>query len=413
MFNGLIRHLDSGIISKKYASKVIDTLISGAFLGEKGRDEACAEYERKHGIRPPALVAISPTKMCNLNCIGCYASSTAESTEKLEWDILEKLVQQLHDMGMRFFVISGGEPLMYKSQGHSILDLPRKFNDSFFLMYTNGTLITDQIAQQMEDLGNITPAISTEGFEKETDERRGKGIQRRLLEAMAILRNHGVMFGVSVTSTKQNIEVLLSDKFYDFYFKDQGATYMWMFQYMPIGRKFTTDLMLDPEQRLALFKKWQQQINDKRYFVADFWNSGVLCSGCISCSREGGYFYIDWNGNIMPCVFIPYYQDNVKDLFKKGKRIEEALFSDLFTKGREWQMKYFNNKGKVGNMLMPCLMRDHHKDIMGILKGIKNLKPEDECAKQALASKDYHKKLIEFDERLEKIMEPVWKKEYE
>jgi hypothetical protein len=33
---------------------------------------------------------------------------------------------------------------------------------------------------------------------------------------------------------------------------------MWIFQYMPIGRNFTTELMLTPEQRFALFKKWRE-----------------------------------------------------------------------------------------------------------------------------------------------------------
>lgn len=412
MLHCFVRNIDKGYISKDYARKLIDTLIKGAFLAGSGRKEATIAYRDKYGINPPALVAISPTQQCNLECTGCYASSTSTSCTKLEYHTVQKIVRELHDeMGMRFFVISGGEPLLYNSEGHTIFDLFKEFSDSFFQIYTNGTLLTDEVAKKMAELGNVTPAISVEGYEKETDERRGSGVYKKILEAFENLKRNGVMFGVSVTSTQKNIDVLLTDKFYDYFFKDKGASYMWMFQYMPIGREFTMDLMLKPKQRFELFKQWKKVMTKKRYWVADFWNSGLLSSGCLSCAREGGYFYIDWNGNIMPCVFIPYYQDNVHDLFKKGKKIQDALFTDLFVKGRSWQTHHFAKDGKVQNLLMPCFIRDHHKDFLKTMDGVK-LTPEDASAKAALSSEKYHKDLMAFDEELAKLTDSYWEKEY-
>jgi len=263
----------------------------------------------------------------------------------------------------------------------------------------------------MAELGNITPAISVEGFEKETDARRGKGIHKQILKAMENLRKNGVLFGVSVTATRNNTNTLLTDEFYNFYFEELGATYMWMFQYMPIGRKFTTELMVTPEQRFELFKKWKQVLSKKEWFVADFWNSGILSDGCISCGKSGGYFYIDWNGNIMPCVFVPYYKHNVKQLFAENKKIVDALFSDFFVKGRKWQSKYFNQNGKLGNMLRPCFIRDHHKTFLDIARET-NVMPQDEAAKEAMNDEEYHKELIKFDEKLKKIEDPYWDNVY-
>ena len=341
MYLSVLKNLNRGIISKKAAKRLIETLVEQVFFQDKCRKSAIMSFEKKYGLKPPLFITLSPTKRCNLHCIGCYASSTAEAAETLDWTTVDKIMTELHDeMGMRFFVISGGEPLMYKSDEKTILDLPKKWKDCFFLMYTNGTLITNSVAKEMAELGNITPAISVEGFEKETDNRRGKGIHKQILKAMENLRNNGVLFGVSVTATRNNTNILLTDEFYNFYFEELGATYMWMFQYMPIGRKFTTELMVTPEQRFQLFKKWKQILSEKEWFVADFWNSAILSDGCISCGRQGGYFYIDWNGNIMPCVFVPYYKHNVKQLFFEGKKIADALFSDFFVKGREWQSKY-------------------------------------------------------------------------
>ena len=44
-------------------------------------------------------------------------------------------------------------------------------------MYTNGTLIDEKMAQRMAEVGNITPAISVEGFEKKTDERGRRNVK--------------------------------------------------------------------------------------------------------------------------------------------------------------------------------------------------------------------------------------------
>lgn len=166
MLKCLLRNLDKGIISKDVAKKIVDTLVGSAMINCEERNAAIARYKEKYNEEPPAFITLSPTKRCNLTCEGCYASSESMCSEQLEWDVVDKLMTELHDeLGMRFYTISGGEPLMYESQGHKILDLARKWKDSYFLMYTNGTLITPEIAQEMAELGNITPAISVEGFE--------------------------------------------------------------------------------------------------------------------------------------------------------------------------------------------------------------------------------------------------------
>ena len=113
----------------------------------------------------------------------------------------------------------------------------------------------------------------------------------------------------------------------------------------------------------------------------------------------------------MPCVFIPYYKHNVKDLFKEGKKIQDALFSDFFVEGRDWQSKYFNQNGKLGNMLMPCFIRDHHEEFLRIAREC-NVLPADMAAKEAMDDEGYHNALIEFDEKLKAIEEPYWEKEY-
>jgi MoaA/NifB/PqqE/SkfB family radical SAM enzyme len=56
-----------------------------------------------------------------------------------------------------------------------ILTLCRRHQDCGFMMFTNGTLIDEAFADQMLEVGNLMPAISVEGYEAETDFRRGAG----------------------------------------------------------------------------------------------------------------------------------------------------------------------------------------------------------------------------------------------
>jgi hypothetical protein len=233
------------------------------------------------------------------------------------------------------------------------------------------------------------------------------------LTAFEHLRDEGVPFGISVTATSRNIDILLGDEFYDFYFKQQGASYMWQFQLMPIGRgKDELDLMVNPQERLRLYRKWEKLLDEKKYCLADFWNSGVLARGCIAYGRSGGYAYVDWHGNITPCAFIPYYVDNIYELYRTGRTLADAMFSDFMKNGRKWQREYgLDNWKKPNNWLMPCSIRDHYEIFRNSVLP-KEAIPEDQNAREALESDEYFEVLKNYDEELQDLTENIWQNEY-
>ncbi len=416
MLQCVVRNVDKGYISKQVIKKLIEVLVVNTFYKDENEKPANAAdvFEKKYGERPPSFIVLSPTQRCNLKCVGCYASSNAKTTPTLPYDIVDRIVKENHDIfGSRFVTVSGGEPFMYRSNGKTFLDIFEKYNDTFFLVYTNGTLITKDVAKKLAELGNVTPAISVEGYEKETDERRGKGVYKKILQAFDNLKEAGVPFGISVTATSKNLDILLTDEFYELYFDKLGATYMWQFQLMPIGRgKETFDLMVKPEDRVKLYRKWEYVLSEKKYLIADFWNSGVLSDGCIAYGRlPGGYIYVDWNGNIMPCVFVPYFVDNVYDLYKNDKTIADALFSDFMKNGRKWQKDYGFTKKKPDNWLMPCSIRDHYENFKkSILTS--NAKPENKEAAEIMNDKEYYEALKKYDDELKTFTYKIWDDEY-
>ncbi|HQL65623.1 MAG TPA: radical SAM protein, partial [bacterium] len=309
----IVKRLNSQL-SPNSKKKLITNLFSNAmFEGTRKRQEI---FE-KEKWRPPFFFVLSPTMRCNLKCTGCYAAQYTKQ-DVITTEQIDKIFTEAKDLGIYFVTISGGEPF-YRED---LLDIWKKHNDMFFLVYTNGTLIDEKMAEKLADLGNVAPAISVEGFKEETDKRRGPGVYEKISNAWKYLKEKGVLFGFSATCTKYNAEIIYSDEFIDFMI-EQGALFGWYFQYIPIGRMPDTSLMASPEQRAWARDKLEHIRNTRPIILADFWNDGHLAGGCIAGGRV--YFHINSQGDIEPCVFTHFTKNNIKDT-----TIRQALQSDLF-----------------------------------------------------------------------------------
>jgi MoaA/NifB/PqqE/SkfB family radical SAM enzyme len=409
------RGLGGGRLNRTSLRGLLQNLL-GDVLARKGDQGPKQRFRARFGCSPPDLLVISPGKACNLRCTGCYANA-GPAREKLDYATVDRVIREAHDLwGMRFIVLSGGEPLAWKDAGKGVLDLAEAHPDCFFMAYTNGTLISDVVAERVARLGNFSPAISVEGLRARTDARRGAGVFDKVLDAMRRLRQHGVLFGMSLTATRENAEEILSDAMLELFFEQMGVLYAWIFHYMPIGRSFTHDLLVTPEQRLALWQRTWQVVRERRHFLADFWNGATLTSGCIAAGRPGGYLYLDWNGAVCPCVFVPYSPVNIKDAYASGKTLEDVWQEPFFAGIRAWQRDYgYREKGEAqtrrGNWLLPCPIRDHHDEFRAILDR-HEAQPADEDARAALADPAYRAGLEAYDRALAATMEPVWQRVY-
>ncbi|MFW5997033.1 MAG: radical SAM/SPASM domain-containing protein [Lentisphaeria bacterium] len=405
------RALERGTLSKSVLNRLLDVFVKNVIVTRFSNIE---EARFEHGIEPPLFVVISPTGKCNLRCAGCYAASDPSNHVNLDFNTIDRIMTEKAEMWRSHFtVISGGEPLLWEDQGYDIIDMAKRHSSDFLMMYTNATLIDEDKARRMGEAGNISPAISVEGFEKETDARRGKGTYRKIMNAMELLRKHGVPFGISATPTKENWDIITSDEFADFYFLEQGAFYCWLFQYMPMGRGRSVDLMPTPEERLEMYERTQRLQKEKRVFIADFWNNGVTSSGCISGGRRGGYFYIDWNGDITPCVFVPYAVDNINAIYERGDTINSVLESSLFKRIRKWQDAhgYARNPEDIHNWMAPCPIRDHYRFMRRALKET-GAKPITDDAEAALQDEEYYQRMKEYGDRIHELSRPIWIRDY-
>jgi hypothetical protein len=163
-----------------------------------------------------------------------------------------------------------------------------------------------------------------------------------------------------------------------------------------------------------MWKRTWEIIRKQEFFIMDFWNCGTLSSGCIAAATESGYLYIDWNGKVMPCVFVPYSAADIREYYRQGKTLDDVYELPYFRGIRNWQTDYALKKEKpeeVGNWLLPCSFRDHYA-IGRELVCRCNAQPENQDAADALTDEDYHKGMLAYDEALHKAFDPIWEKEY-
>ena len=326
--------------------KLFESLIcNAALIG----NSAIKETSKKYGVNVPWTILMDPTSACNLKCTGCWAAEYGHQMS-MDFETLDRIVTEGRELGIYMFIFSGGEPLVRKKD---IICLCEQHPDCYFLAFTNGTLIDEAFADEMLRVGNFAPAISVEGYEEETDMRRGKGTFKAVMKAMEILKRKHLLFGMSTCYHRKNVGVVGSSEYLDFMI-DKGAAFVWYFTYMPVGNDAVPDLMVTPEQRKFMYEQVRMFRKTKPIFAMDFWNDGEYVRGCIAGGRY--YFHINANGDVEPCAFIHYSTVNIKNV-----SLLEALRSPLF---RAYQQRQPFNK----NHLRPCPLLDNPKSLKEVVR---------------------------------------------
>ncbi|PRR72562.1 radical SAM protein [Neomoorella humiferrea] len=371
-------------LNPRARQKVITNFLLNSWLIGIPRQRAISE---KEDFNVPYAILLDLTARCNLRCRGCWAGDY-EQGYQLELPLVERLLKEAQELGIYFLVLSGGEPLV---RTRDVLYLASCFPEMVFHVYTNGTLISEQLADNVAAVGNITFAISLEGFEEQTDNRRGKGVYKKVMRAMDILRERGIPFGFSATYTRENTEAIASDAFIDLMI-EKGCLFGWLFTYVPVGRDADLELMATPWQRALMFSRVQTWRQTKPIAVFDFWNDGALTDGCIAGGRR--YFHINAAGEVEPCAFIHYSTVNIRDV-----SMRDALRSPLM---RAYQKRQPFN----ANLLRPCPLIDNPHSLADIIAETGAINTQS----HAVNAKTLADSLMDYASAWGKIADELWEK---
>ncbi len=306
----------------------------------------------KYDCNLPFIVLFDPTSACNMNCKGCWSGEYGHQ-HNLSYEEMDSIVNQSHAFGSRFYMLTGGEPLIRKKD---IIKLCEAHPDCAFFAYTNSTLIDQALCDEMNRVGNLTLALSVEGTKESNDARRGVGSYDTVMNAMDLLKKNRCLFGISVCYTRENIEAVTSDAFMKL-MVEKGAVYSMYFSYMPVGSDASPDLIPSPEQRKRMYHWLRETRNSKTgnpLFLMDFQNDAEYVGGCIAGGRN--YFHINSAGDIEPCVFIHYSDSNIRT-----HTLIEALRNPLF-------QSFYHNQPFNDNHLRPCPMLENPEYLRRMVK---------------------------------------------
>lgn len=268
----------------------------------------------KKGEFFPAFHFISVTDDCNLHCQGCWVTGKI-TRNRLDVAHLNRIIMETKKKGSFFFGILGGEPLLYKP----LFEVFREHSDCYFQLFTNGTLLTREVAEELRHSGNVTPLISFEGDQTVADERRGGDeIYQRTLQGIDHATKAGLVTGVAVSVCKSNLDFALSDEFIRLLIQ-KNVTYLWYYIYRPAGENPMPELALDYDD---IYRLRHFMVNARTRFdlviIDAYWdeNGNGLCPAATGLSH-----HINAAGYIEPCPVIQFSRE------KSG----EASLADLYS----------------------------------------------------------------------------------
>lgn len=289
-------------------------------LGVKGLRSVHRHKRRlKRGQFFPPFLYMSVINSCNLRCQGCWVDVAAKQ-QRIEVDAANSTIAQAKAMGNSFFGILGGEPFMHRD----LLKIFADNRDVYFQVFTNGHFITDEVAKELRDLGNVTPLISVEGTEIISDQRRGKtGVYSATMKGLeAALRNR-LLVGVCTSVCKSNIDDLVNDAWVDRLI-EMGVMYCWFHIYRPVGPESNPDLALSSaEQRRVRQFVVDTRVN-KPIIVIDAYHDdagNALCPAVTGFTHHIG----PW-GDIEPCPVIQLATDSIHDDRPLADTFNESQF---------------------------------------------------------------------------------------
>ena len=308
----------------------------------------------------PRLIAWEITRSCNLDCVHCRAASSKGPYKgELTTSEIFRIMEEIKEVSSPVIILTGGEPLLRED----LFEIIKKAVslDLRPVLATNGTLLTESLAEELKKAGIARVSISLDGASPEAHDsfRKVNGAFEGALKGIYALKKAGLPFQINTTITALNAEEL--PKIHELA-KKLGAVAHHIFLLVPVGRgKELQEKVLSPEEYEQILHWFYEQREksglqlkatcaphyyrilrqrakaegkkvDQKTFGLD-----AVTRGCLAGI---GFCFISHTGIVQTCG---YLEIPCGDLKKQSfKEIWEG--SEVFNKLRDFR----NYKGKCG-----------------------------------------------------------------
>lgn len=160
---------------------------------------------------------IHVTKECNMNCLYCYEK---DKTSKYTWEEVKTFIDKLiehrtsDEFGIEFL---GGEPMLawdLIKKSYEYMKGMEEITVSDYVITTNGTIMTKDIADYISKNHKLRVAISMDGHMYSNQLRvfkeSNKNSYRKVMENIKFLRGYNVDVSIHITSHPYNVAYIES-----------------------------------------------------------------------------------------------------------------------------------------------------------------------------------------------------------
>lgn len=267
-----------------------------------------------------AIIQMQYNYACNFQCTHCSIKrfQGKNSDRSMTVEDVKELARQADELGLARFVITGGEPLIFKDFDQIVEAIdPQKF---YINVDTNGWYLDVERARHLKEIGVDRVQLSIDNLEEEGHDafRAHPGSFQHTMKAVRACQEAGLDLFIQTVVTKQR---LYSDEFIRFieYFNHMDIGVFVSFA-KPVGAwEGQYDIMID-EEDLKFFNTLE-----KKYHVYSHLTPGYgLEMGCIAVK---GMFSVTQYGDVLPCPYIHIsigniFNEPLKDIIERGYSIK-------------------------------------------------------------------------------------------
>ena len=288
-----------------------------------------------------AIIQFQYDYTCNFLCQHCSVKRFQGKKEGRFFTIadVKELSRQADEMGLAHFVITGGEPLVFKDYDALVEAIdPQKF---YITSDTNGWLLDAKRANHLKSIGVEKVQLSIDSLDAgEHDEfRKAKGSHERAMKAVDASLDAGLNIIIQTVVTKQRLR---TDEFINFveYFNKKGIG-VFVTYAKPVGAwEGNFDALVNKDDM-----NYMRELEKKYNVFTHLTPSYGLDLGCIAVKRM---ISVTKYGDVMPCPYIHtslgnFFEEPLKNIVRRGMNIKyfgEHVDTCLIAEDRDFINKY-------------------------------------------------------------------------
>ena len=293
-----------------------------------------------------AIIQFQYNYICNFRCQHCSVKRFQGKKDARQFTIsdVKELAKQADAMGLARFVITGGEPLIFKDLDTLVEAIdPQKF---YINIDTNGWFLDKKTAKHLKSIGvdRIQLSIDSLDANEHDNFRQAKGSYEKCMRAIDATLDAGLDIFIQTVVTRQR---LYSEEFIKFieYFNKNGIA-VFVTYAKPVGAWEGNFAVLVNKEDI----NYMRNVLEKQHNVFTHLTPGHgINMGCIGVK---GMISITQYGDVLPCPYIHVsigniFNEPLKDIIQRGLSIKyfgEYVDTCTIAEDRDFIHNYLEKK---------------------------------------------------------------------